>query len=79
MLDDSEDDDTQDFSEMSLQNTNSDLPSQWLYDTGSSHHLTPDRASMMEYSDFLPHETYKYGTLSGKAVEAIRIGNVERA
>lgn len=34
----------------------------WIYDTGSSDHLTPDLDSLTEYHELPPHEYYIYGT-----------------
>ncbi|KAI2966591.1 hypothetical protein CBS147324_7348 [Aspergillus niger] len=37
----------------------------WIYDTGSSQHLTPDRASLNNYHDLDACNFYKYGTSDG--------------
>ncbi|PWY88824.1 hypothetical protein BO94DRAFT_574832 [Aspergillus sclerotioniger CBS 115572] len=42
----------------------------WIYDTGSSHHLTPDLDSLTNYHKLAPHEYYIYGTSEGTTATA---------
>ncbi|KAI2967818.1 hypothetical protein CBS147482_10946 [Aspergillus niger] len=52
------------FSGLAVANaTNTSL--RWIYDTGSSQHLTPDCASLSGLHQLKPHEYYQYGTSNG--------------
>ncbi|PYH95904.1 hypothetical protein BO71DRAFT_449042 [Aspergillus ellipticus CBS 707.79] len=49
-------------------------PSCWIYDTGSSQHLTPDRALLTDFHELKPQEYYIYGISQGTLAKAKAVG-----
>ena len=50
--------------------------SQWLFDSGSSKYLIPDRKNLTEYRDFLFYEVFRYGTAAGDIAETKGVGYI---
>lgn len=63
------------FSGMSVHATDLTMKSEWLWDTGASQHITPDRTHFIEYRDFFPNEKpYRYKTSHAGQGQATGVG-----